>query len=66
MDTVWGLISKVDIVKAEMRTVKCQLLYKTLGLEKVQYKLALLEDHNNERIKSTDLLLFTQLQMLGL
>lgn len=66
MDNVWDLISKADIVNAEMRTVKYQLLFKTLGLEKLQNKLTLLADYTNKTIKSMELLLFTQLQMLGL
>lgn len=46
MDVVRGLMSKVERVQTDMRTMKRQILYNTTGLEKFQQKLALLEDHN--------------------
>lgn len=46
MDVVRGLMSKVERVQADTRTMKRQVLDNTTGLEKFQQKLALLEDQN--------------------
>lgn len=46
MDVVRGLMSKVERVQADTRTMKRQVLDNTTSLEKFQQKLALLEDHN--------------------
>lgn len=46
MDVVRGLVSKVDKVQADARTMKRQILDNTTGIEMFQQKLTLLEDHN--------------------
>lgn len=46
MDVVRGLVTKVERVQTDTRTMKRQILDNTTGLEKFQQKLALLEDHN--------------------
>lgn len=49
MDVVRGLVTKVERVQTDTRTMKRQILDNTTGLEKFQQKLTLLEDHNRRK-----------------